>query len=325
MSQSPSPARPASEARGYAIALIGTAIWSTTGVLIRALTERQMPPLVLAFWRDFLVAVAMITVLAVVRPRLLRVPREAWRFLVSYGLLLTMFNATWTISVALNGAAVSTVLVYSSPAITALAGYLLWREPLGPIKVIAVLLSLVGSVFVSGAYSAKLWALQPAGIVLGLVSGMMFAAYSLLGKEASRRGLNPWTTLTVTFSCAALFFLPLLSLPLGTVLPRLQGLGTIGDLLWLDGDGVGWVLLIVLAWGPTIGGYGLYTVSLNQLPASVANLIASLEPSMTAVLAYAFLGERLTPPQLIGSVLVIGGVLLLRAESVARRSRLPAH
>jgi drug/metabolite transporter (DMT)-like permease len=153
----------------------------------------------------------------------------------------------------------------------------------------------------------------------------MFAAYSLLGKESSRRGLNPWTTLTVTFGCAALFFLPLLSLPLGDWLPRLQGLGATSDLLWLGSDGVGWALLIVLAWGPTIGGYGLYTVSLNQLPASVANLIASLEPSMTAILAYAFLGERLTRPQLIGSVLVIGGVLLLRAESVARRSRLPAH
>lgn len=325
MAQTSSTDHPASEARGYAIALIGTAIWSTTAIFIRTLTERQMPPLVLAFWRDLLVAVAMIVALAVIRPRLLRVPRDAWRFLVPYGLLLMLFNATWTVSVALNGAAVSTVLVYSSPAVTALIGWWLWREPLGPVKVVAVLLSLAGTVYVSGAHSAALWALQPAGIIVGLVSGMMFAAYSILGKESSHRGLNPWTTLTVTFGCAALFFLPVMCLPLADWLPGLQGLGAVGDLLWLGRDLTGWVLLIVLAWGPTIGGYGLYTVSLNNLPASVANLIASLEPSMTAVLAYALLGERLTRPQLIGSVLVIGGVILLRAESVARRSRLPAH
>jgi drug/metabolite transporter (DMT)-like permease len=71
-------------------------------------------------------------------------------------------------------------------------------------------------------------------------------------------------------------------------------------------------VLILLGIGPTIGGYGLYTVSLTYLPASVANLVATLEPSMTAVLAYLFLGERLTSPQLFGSALVITGVIILR-------------
>jgi len=40
--------------------------------------------------------------------------------------------------------------------------------------------------------------------------------------------------------------------------------------------------------------------------------VATLEPSMTAVLAYLFLGERLTSPQLFGSALVITGVIILR-------------
>jgi len=53
-------------------------------------------------------------------------------------------------------------------------------------------------------------------------------------------------------------------------------------------------------------------VSLTYLPASVANLIATLEPSMTAVLAYLFLRETFTTPQLIGSGLIIGGVIILR-------------
>jgi drug/metabolite transporter (DMT)-like permease len=35
---------------------------------------------------------------------------------------------------------------------------------------------------------------------------------------------------------------------------------------------------------------------------------------MTAVLAYIFLGERLTGPQLFGSALVIAGVIILRVN-----------
>ena len=41
--------------RGYVIALVGTAIWSSTAVFIGYLTTRfHMPPLVLAFWRDLI-------------------------------------------------------------------------------------------------------------------------------------------------------------------------------------------------------------------------------------------------------------------------------
>ena len=83
-------------------------------------------------------------------------------------------------------------------------------------------------------------------------------------------------------------------------------------LLWLGDSTDGWGVLALLAVGPTIGGFGLYTVSLTYLPASVANLIATLEPAMTAILAYFFLGEQLNSPQLAGSGLILAGVVLLR-------------
>jgi drug/metabolite transporter (DMT)-like permease len=77
---------------------------------------------------------------------------------------------------------------------------------------------------------------------------------------------------------------------------------------------VDWMVLLGLVI-PTIGGYGLYTVSLGYLPVSVANLIATLEPALTAIWAYLLLDERLTPPQIAGSLLIITGVLLLRVNS----------
>ena len=92
----------------------------------------------------------------------------------------------------------------------------------------------------------------------------------------------------------------------------LTGTNPISNFLWLGRSALGWGVLVLLAVGPTIGGFGLYTVSLTYLPASVANLIATLEPAMTAVLAYFFLGEQLTPAQLIGSGLILAGVVVLR-------------
>lgn len=294
--------------RGYLICLVGTTIWSTTAIFIRYLTDAyQMPPLVLAFWRDLILSLALLAFFLSRNPLRLRLEQRHWRFMVAYGLVLSLFNSLWTISVALNGAAVSTVLAYSSAAFTAVLGWRLFHETLNPLKILAVALSLIGCVFVSGALDVAAWRLNPVGIVTGLSSGLAFAAYSLMGKAASKRSIYPWTTLFYTFTIAALFLF--FYNQIAIVLP--EGVAS-RDLMWLGSELIGWGLLAALAVGPTIGGYGLYTVSLSYLPASVANVIATLEPVMTSVWAFLLLNERFTPPQWIGSLLIIGGVIILR-------------
>ena len=51
---------------------------------------------------------------------------------------------------------------------------------------------------------------------------------------------------------------------------------------------------------------------LALLPSSVANLIVTLEPAFTAVTAYFLFGETLNDIQVIGSLMILGGVVVLR-------------
>lgn len=294
--------------RGYLICFIGTILWSFTAIFIRYLNETySLPPLVLAFWRDALVFAGLALVFLLIAPAQLKVSRKNLAFLLFYGLILSLFNSLWTISVALNGAAVSTVLAYSSAAFTAVFGWRMFGENLGSLKILAVSLSLLGCIFVAGAHDLDAWIANPLGILTGLLSGLAFAAYSLMGKAAAQRQLPPWTALLYTFMFAAGFLL-LYNLVPGWLPER----GLSGDLLWLGSNLFGWAVLLALALVPTIGGYGLYTVSLNYLPASVANLIATLEPALTAISAYLLLGEILTPVQLFGSALILAGVVVIR-------------
>jgi len=294
--------------RGYSICIVATVLWSTTAIFIAYLTKiYHLPPLVLAFWRDLFLAITLGLVFAVFTPKWLRVDFRDLKFLFLYGFMLSLFNSLWTISVALNGAAVSTVLVYYSPAITAVLGWRLFGERLGGVKIAAIVLSILGCVLVSGAYNPATWQLNALGIITGLLSGFGFAGYSLMGKASSKRGINPWTVMVYTFGVAAIFILGY-NFFYAWLPPGIASM----NLFWLGNQWVGWLVLLILAVGPTVGGYGLYTVSLTYLPASVANLIATLEPAMTAVLAFLFLGEMLTIPQLVGSGLIIGGVVLLR-------------
>jgi drug/metabolite transporter (DMT)-like permease len=96
--------------------------------------------------------------------------------------------------------------------------------------------------------------------------------------------------------------------------------------LWLGSALAGWGVLFLLAAGPTVAGFGLYNVSLTYLPSSVANLVVSLEPALTAVTAYLLFGERLTAVQFAGSAMILAGVVFLRAyegwvESQTRSAR----
>ncbi len=288
--------------RGLLICLAGTTVWSTTAIFIAHLSNHyRLPPLVLAFWRDLFVALGLALGLALLRPPLLRVPepRRNLMFFAAYGFTLAVFNALWTTSVALNGAAVATVLVYSSPAFTALAERSLFGERFGPLRVVALVLSLTGCILTSGAYNRDAWSVNPLGIVVGLSGGLAFTAYSLFGKAAHRRAISPWTATFGAFTMATLFLL------------FLQRRAT---LFWLGNQAGGWALLLTLALIPTIGGYGLYTVSLAYLPAAVANIVVTLEPVMTGMMAYLILGEQMTSIQLLGGGLILAGVFLLQGE-----------
>jgi drug/metabolite transporter (DMT)-like permease len=304
--------------RGYTIAFASAAVLSLTAIFIRHLTETYgMPALVLAFWREVFVVLTLISALALLRPALLRVERRHLRYLFAYGLLLAAFNAIWTLSVALNGAAISTVLVFSSAAFTAILGRWLLSERLDWVKVVAVVASLSGCVLVSGALNEASRNANAVGIFTGLISGLGYAGYSLMGRSASQRGLNPWTTVLYTFGFATLFLLAFNLLPGG---PLPGSASSPADILWLGSSWAGWAALIALAAGPTLGGYGLYTVSLSLLPSSIANLIVTVEPVFTAAIAYVLLHERFTGIQIAGSALILFGVAFLRVYGLRRRA-----
>jgi drug/metabolite transporter (DMT)-like permease len=296
--------------RGYPVALLSAVFLSTTAIFIRHLTQTyQIPALVLALWRDIFVALTLLPVLGLVSPRLLRVSRPHLVYLVIYGLMLAVFNSLWTLSVSLNGAAVATVLVYCSAGFTAILGWMLLKERLDWAKLLVVAISLAGCVLVAGALDPAAWRANLVGILTGVLSGLWYAIYSLMGRSASQRGLNPWTTLIYTFSFAAVFLLFSNLLP-GGLLPGLASRPA--DLFWLGNAWTGWGILFLLAAVPTVAGFGLYNVSLTYLPSSVVNLIVTLEPAFTAIIAYVLLGERLTWIQVSGSLMILGGIIFLR-------------
>ena len=304
--------------RGFVIAFISAIILSFTGILIRLISQNYgVPALILAFWREIFVVLTLFPFLLFTKSSLLKIHWQDLPFLFLFGAVLAVFNILWTLAVTLTGAAVATVLVYSSAAFTAILGKFFLNEQLGWVKIIAIILCLVGCLFVSGATNKAVWQTNAPGIITGLSSGLLYAIYSLVGRRATQREINPWTSLFYAFLFAATILLTLNLLPLdflpGTAQNPME-MFMLGD-AWL-----GWLLLVLLAAGPTLLGFGLYNVSLGLLPSSTANLILTSEPVFTTITAYLLLGERLTGPEILGSILILGALVFLRLAKIHEKT-----
>lgn len=293
--------------RGYALALASALVLSLTGVLVRHLgTAHHLPPLELTFWRGAFVVLTLGPALALLGARRLRGARAAAGPVLLLGLSLAAMNLLWTCSVARVGAALGTVLIYTSGAFTALLGGLWLREPVGLAKAFAVAAALAGTALVSGATGGAAGpAPDPVGVALGVLSGLAYAGYGLAGRAVARAGVDAYGAVLLAFATCTVLT--------GALLGAGGAAGLLDvDLLRLGADAGGWGDLLLLAAGPTVLGFGLYGQSLALLPASVANLVLTLEPPLTAAVAWALLGERLPGGAWAGAGLILAGLVVLR-------------
>jgi drug/metabolite transporter (DMT)-like permease len=294
-----------SQTRGLLIALVGVSAWAFTAIFIAYLFDHYpLTPFTLTFWRALMMAAAVLIGLRIWQPAAIRITRNDLPFFLAYGFIgLAVFNTLWTFSVRFNGAAIATVLAYSSPAFTVLLARLFLREALTWPKLIAVMLSLAGCVLVVQAHAPETWRTNLAGIAVGLTSGLAFAFYNLMGRWSAGRFNSAWTVTGYgfLFCAAAMVFTQ-----------------TPATLFSLGVQWEGWLVLSALALGPSLAGFGLYTLSMRYLEASTASLIATLEPVITALAAIPLLGEWMDQWQWLGAGLIVLAAVLAQAQKTPR-------
>jgi DME family drug/metabolite transporter len=271
------------------------ASWGTSGVFVKFIVaETNFSALALAFWRDLLTFLVLLIGVGLLRPTWLYVQRNNLPWMIAMGGSLGTFHVFWNLGVLINGAAVATVQQAAMPAIVAVVARLIWREPLTRNKILAIILTFTGTVFVSGLDVLGQTKLTWSGFLIGLGIPITYASWSLFGKKV-RQYYNPFITLTYAFAFGALVLLPF---QFFTPQPW-----PISPFTWIWFAG-----LIGVA---TIIAFSAYTFGLGRLPASVASILAMSEIAFVSVYAYFLLGERLTVSQILGALLVISGVLLL--------------
>lgn len=293
-------------ARGAPLIVGAALLWGTIGVLSTGLFRAGVSPWEVAFWRAALSAGALLPALALRRPAALRLASlRDLALLSAFGVVgVGVFYISFQLATFLTSVAVAVVLLYTAPLFVLLGARLLLGEALTPAKGVMAVLVVLGVAATSlGAAGAEV-RLTAAGVGWGLVSALSYSAYYLFGRRyLPRFGVAR----TLVYSLASGAVVLGVTSTLAGHPPR------------VDFSATSWLLLLALSLGTTLLANSLYYRGLERTDAGTAAVIASVEPVVAALLAWAAFGQRLTAVGWLGVVLVVGGVAAGAGLGRARR------
>ena len=283
---------------GYLLAAVAALMFAVNGSIAKLLLEDGVSATHLSQLRVTVSFLLLAGALALLDPRRLRiaradVPRMAWLGLAGVAIVqLSYFLAIERLPIS-----VALVIQFTGPLMVLLWLRFVHGRRLKPSLYGAVALSVAGSALVVEVFDAD--SIDGLGVVYSLVAAVTFAIY-LVGFERAGRSYDAFTTLTWGLGFATLFWLlasPPWTFPLG------------------DLDGVRDVALAlgVVVIG-TLAPFLLNVSALRHLPATRVGVVATLEPVLATLVAWAVHDEALTGVQIAGGVLVVAAVAWVQSH-----------
>ncbi len=281
--------------------LIAGSMWGSMGLFVRALGDIGCSSFEIVFLRSIVTTICLFFYLAVRDRSLLRVHlRDLWCFFGTGVLSIVFFNLCYFTTIRLTSLAVAAVLLYTAPAIVIVLSAILFREKITSRKLIALVLTLVGCVCVSGMLSGDS-AMTLQGFITGLGAGLGYALYSIFGRFAIERGYKSFTISFYTFLFASIGTIPFISM------------GNIRRAVSTSASQTGLVVLYGVF--TTVLPYILYTRGLQGVENGQAAIIASVEPVVATILGTVIYREMLSIYEVIGIVLVLGAIVISNGSS----------
>jgi drug/metabolite transporter (DMT)-like permease len=280
----------------YLVLAGGVLVVSTASILIRVAQADGAPSLTIAAFRLGLAALILTPfALRGLRAASPPAPRDLALALVS-GAFLAAHFWSWISSLAHTSVASSTALVTTNPLWVGLASLLIFRERLALPLLAGIVVCIAGTALIfasdSSAVSHAPGGDPVLGNLLALLGAICASGYLLIGR-ALRSRMSLLTYVWLAYASAAIV------LWLGVAGARAAVLGL---------SGIAYLCMAALAVGPQLIGHTAFNWSLRHLSATFVAVSILGEPIGSALLAWLVFDERLGALQLLGFVLILGGI-----------------
>ena len=221
---------------------------------------------------------------------------DSWR-ITGFAILGVVINQTMFLAgLSLTSAHVASILITTIPIFTLIVALVLGLERPTATKIAGITLALAGALLVRGGQGMAGLTDGAAGTLLLLGNCLAYGTYLVVSKPVVTR-LSPIRVISRMFAVGAVLILPI-------ALPSLlrEHWQTIPRNAWIG------LLLVIL--GPTVAAYGINAWTLKYAESSLVAAYSYLQPIMTIVLAWAFLGEHVRGIVAVAALMIFAGVAL---------------
>ncbi len=282
--------------------IVGAGIlWGTMGIFVRHMEAMGLTTLQISAIRLTVAAIVFLIGLEVSRREKRRVEKKDFGWFALTGIVsIFLMSVSYFSAITLSSMASAAILLYTAPFFVLITSVAFFGEKMTVTKGIALLTAFTGCALVTGTGEAS-----ALGIVMGLLSGISYASYSIFGTVL----LKKYTPLTVTayaFLFASAGALLFCNVP--DMVSKLITSGSVSTYLWCIGMGV------ITAAAP----FALYTAGLQNTPAGKAAILAFVEPMVAALLGTAVFQEPLGLTGSFGIILILSAVFLLNGKNTGR-------
>ncbi len=301
--------------RGLFTALLAAALFGVNGTVSKLALEGGISSLRLVELRSVGSAVLLVAIVAVTRPRSLKVSRSELRFLVMAGIVgIALVQWFYFVAIARLPVGIALLVEYLAPVMVVLWVRFVRRDAVRARMWAALALAVAGLAVVAQVWQGM--TLDGIGLLAALAAAATLASYYLTGE----RGLAQRDEMSLAayiFVAAGLFWsvlLPWWTFPFDVM----------GQAVALSGplEGVAAPMWVLVAWITVLGTvvpYVLVLAALRSLGPARTGLVGMTEPVLAALVAWVVLAEALTWVQLLGGAVVLAGVVLAETS----RARTP--
>lgn len=255
------------------------------------------PAVTASFWRLAFATLLLLPFSRSAWPAWRAYSGREWLVIVAAGVALGAHFALWVTSLFYTTVAASTCLVTLQAVFVALGGHFVLGDRLHGRGWLGVAIAVGGAIVIALADGSVAADSRRAllGDGLALLAGLGSAAYLLIGRRLrARRALVEYVTPVYAVAALALLAaLPLLGQPLATGLPASA-----------------FIVFVLLAAVPMLGGHTMANWAVKYLPAHTVATWILLEPVGAALLAWPLLDEVPHVGVALGGALVLAGAAL---------------
>ena len=266
-----------------------------------------LPPFGINLVRWVLACLVLIPLTLALEGRFPRPARHQWPTLAAMALTgVVLFNGLVYLSLVHTTSTNAALINGATPILTMVLAAAVGLDRLTRRRLAGAFVSLVGVGWIvsRGSLEALVGFSFNRGDLFMLIAALTWAIYTIL-LNRMRGALSPLATLTIV----AVLALPLLGVIGGYELMS-RPVGPITPLVV-----VGLVYVSVLA---SVAAFMAWSVGIKGIGAARGSIFLNLIPVFTAVIAVLTLGERIGLVQLVGGLLVIGGVTLTSSRGRKR-------